>query len=224
MQRLRQALIAVLAVIAAVLSSPFTRRWYRRWGATEEEDKRTLPGDEFLPRPRLCTTRAITIFAPVATVWSWLVQIGQGRGGFYSYESLENLAGCDVHDADRIVTALQNIQVGDRIRFGPEGYPRFRVVAVDRARSLVLQRRDDTSHTIWSFTLETNPVGDTRLLVRDRTDFARTLRQHAVWRLLNEPVHFVMERKMLLGLKERAERQARSENSRYLRPASTRSA
>jgi hypothetical protein len=205
MHRFLQAIVGALAVLGAVLSSPFLRRWYRRWGATSGEVTRRLPGDELVPRPRLITTRAITIHAPVQTVWSWLVQIGQGRGGFYSYQALETLAGCKIDAVDRIVSALQVLQVGDLIQFGPAGYPRFTVSAVDRMRSLVLQSRDDEATTVWIFVLETLDSGDTRLIVRDRTDYVPTLRQFLVWRMLMEPIHFVMERKMLLGLKQRAE-------------------
>jgi hypothetical protein len=205
MQRFLQNILAMLAAAGAVLSSPFLRRWYRRWGATPEEAARPLPGDELVPRPRLTTTRAISIAAPVQTVWSWLVQIGQGRGGFYSYKSLENLAGCSIGNEDRIVPALQLLQVGDRIELGPAGYPHFTVAAVDRMRSLVLQNRDDEAMVGWTFVLETDASGDTRLIVRDRTDFVPTLWQYLLWRFLSEPIHFVMERKMLLGLKQRAE-------------------
>ncbi len=205
MHRFLQAIVAALAVLGAVLSSPLLRRWYRRWGATSEEETRPLPGDELVPRPRLTTTRAITIHAPVQTVWSWLVQIGQGRGGFYSYESLEKLIGCKIDEADRIVPGLQRLQVGDLIELGPAGYPRFTVAAVDRMRSLVLQSRDEQAMTVWIFVLETLDSGDTRLIVRDRTDYVPTLRQFLAWRLLIDPIHFVMERKMLLGLKQRAE-------------------
>lgn len=205
MQRFLQNILAVLAAVGAVLSSPFLRRWYRRWGATPEEVARPLPGDELVPRPRLTTTRAISIAAPVQTVWSWLVQIGQGRGGFYSYQSLENLAGCSIGSEDRIVPALQMLQVGDRIELGPAGYPHFTVAAVDRMRSLVLQNRDAEAMIAWTFVLETDAGGDTRLIVRDRTDFVPTLGQYLLWRFISEPIHFVMERKMLLGLKQRAE-------------------
>ncbi|HWN68910.1 MAG TPA: hypothetical protein VNM90_14830 [Haliangium sp.] len=208
MHRFLQAIIGALAVLGAVLSSPFLRRWYRRWGATPADEARALPGDELVPRPRLTTTRAITIHAPVQSVWSWLVQIGQGRGGFYSYQALESLIGCKIDDIDRIVPALQVLQVGDLIQLGPSGYPSFAVAAVDRMRSLVLQGRDDQAMTVWIFVLETLDSGDTRLIVRDRTDFVPTLRQFLVWRMLIDPIHFVMERKMLLGLKQRAEASA----------------
>lgn len=205
MQRLLQNILAVLAAVGAVLASPFLRRWYRRWGATPGEAARPLPGDELVPGPRLTTTRAISIAAPVQIVWSWLVQIGQGRGGFYSYRSLENLAGCSIGSEDRIVPALQVLQAGDRIELGPVGYPHFTVAAVDRMRSLVLYSRDDQAVIAWSFVLELDERGDTRLIVRDRTDFVPTPWQYLIWRFLSEPIHFVMERKMLLGLKQRAE-------------------
>lgn len=208
MHRFLQNILAVLAAVGAVLASPFLRRWYQRWGATPAEAARSLPGDELVPSPRLTTTRAISIAAPVQIVWSWLVQIGQGRGGFYSYRSLENLAGCSIGSEDRIVPALQVLQVGDRIELGPVGYPNFTVAAVDRMRSLVLHSRDDQAMIAWTFVLELDERGDTRLIVRDRTDFVPTLGQYLVWRFLSEPIHFVMERKMLLGLKQRAEAMA----------------
>jgi hypothetical protein len=211
MQRFLQNILAVLATVGAVLSSPFLRRWYRRWGATPDEVARALPGDELVPGPRLTTTRAISIAAPVQTVWSWLVQIGQGRGGFYSYRALENLAGCSIGSEDRVIPDLQVLQVGDRIELGPVGYPHFTVAAVDRMRALVLQNRDDQAMNAWSFVLELDGNGDTRLIVRDRTDFVPTIGQYLVWRFLNEPIHFVMERKMLLGLKQRAEAMARAQ-------------
>lgn len=213
-ERLREGLLGALAVTGAVLASPLLRSWYRRWGATPAEEARSMPGDELVPRPRLVTTRAITIHAPARTVWSWLVQLGQGRGGFYSYESLENLAGCDIHDADTIIPALQEIAVGDCIRLGPAGYPFFTVAAVSARRSLVLQSGDGKVRTAWSFALDTLDSGDTRLVVRDRTDFPPTLGQLLVWRVLTDPIHFVMERKMLLGIKARAEGASTSPRAR----------
>ena len=83
-----------------------------RWGATDEELVATLPGDELVPHPDLTTTRAVTVNARAADVWPWIAQLGQGRGGFYSYDALENLVGCDIHSADRIVPAWQGVAVG----------------------------------------------------------------------------------------------------------------
>ena len=87
-----------------------------------------LPGDELLPDADLTATRAITVDAAAADVWPWIAQLGQGRGGFYSYDFLENLVGCDIHSADRIVPEWQNIEAGNQVKLHPE-------VAPDRGRS-----------------------------------------------------------------------------------------
>jgi hypothetical protein len=96
------------------------RPWHTRWGATREEVARPLPYDHFVPRPLAQTTRAITIDAPPGEVWRWLVQLGVGRGGLYSYDWLENLAGLDVHSTEKIVLELQDLEVGDLVRLAPE--------------------------------------------------------------------------------------------------------
>jgi hypothetical protein len=100
-------------VIPALTQGTFMIR-----GTTLEERSARLPGDDIVPDPRCTSTRAITIDAPAEDVWPWIAQMGQGRAGMYSYELLENLFGCDMHNADRIVPALQAIVVGDRIRDG----------------------------------------------------------------------------------------------------------
>lgn len=92
--------LGAVQVAAMLLTAPLSRLWYNRWGATAEECEKALPGDELVPHPRIASTRAITIQAPPAAVWPWLVQMGQGRGGLYSYDGLENLIGCDIHSAD----------------------------------------------------------------------------------------------------------------------------
>ena len=123
--------LGALAVGLTVLASPLLRPWYSKWGATEAETMKSLPGDEQVPNPNMVNTRAITIEAPVATVWPWLVQMGQGRGGLYSYERLENLVGCEMHNADEILPEYQELMVGDMVRLseGDEG-PHFVVTAV----------------------------------------------------------------------------------------------
>jgi hypothetical protein len=177
-----------------------------RWGATDDEVARLLPGDEIVPRPRKWSTRAITIAAPAEAVWPWLAQIGQGRGGLYSYDWLENLAGCEIHSTDRIIPELQNLQAGDVVRLGPEGYPAYRVAAIELGRVLVLVGEDpDMGAHSWAFVLEPIDEQTTRLIVRSRDDYLPTLANVVIWRLITEPVHFVMERKMLLGIKQRAE-------------------
>src|ERR1035437_1370405 len=100
--------LGALAVGGAVAAAVFRAR-YLRWGASDEEVEMTLPGDLIVPRAELTATRAITIHTPPAGVWPWIAQLGQGRGGFYRYDSLENLFGCDIHSADRIVPGWQQI-------------------------------------------------------------------------------------------------------------------
>jgi hypothetical protein len=95
------------AFIAFALLTPFLRPWRTRWGATDAEVRKKLPGDELMPHPKWGYTHAVTIKAPVAEVWPWIVQMGQGKAGFYSYEFLENLVGCDFHNADRIIPEFQ---------------------------------------------------------------------------------------------------------------------
>ena len=205
----------------ALVLSPVLRSWYNRWGATPAEVTRPLPGDELAPSPMLGYTRAITIQAPPERVWPWLAQMGQGRGGLYSYDGLENLAGCKIHSAERILPEQQNLQVGDLIRLGPPGYPCFVVAEIEPPRVLVLLGADPKSGqavayraemekgyaiSTWQFILEAIDERathrGTRLLVRQRLKYSPEMGW--VWRL-TEPVGFVMERKMLLGIRQRAE-------------------
>ena len=113
------------------------RPWQHRWGATDEEVKRTLPGDELVHHPDVNLTRAITIRARPAEVWSWLVQIGQGRGGYYSYDRLENLMGLKMKTADAINPEWQHIHAGDIIPAEPGGKG-FKVLVVEPKRELVI--------------------------------------------------------------------------------------
>ena len=196
--------LGALAIAATIVSSPLSRAWYSKWGATPEELKMTLPGDEFVPHPELVSTRAITIQAPACAVWPWLVQMGQGRGGLYSYERLENLVGCDMHNADRILPDHQHLEVGDKIRLVPEGRePYFLVSAIEPGKAIILG--GDDPPTTWAFVLE--PIDDktTRLIIRWRQDYEPTLGNVIGWRLVTDPITFVMERKLLQGIKLRAE-------------------
>ena len=114
------------------------RRRFLRWGATTGEQHRSLVGDDILPAPDVSTTRAITITAAATEVWPWLAQLGQGRGGFYSYDWLENVvAHIDIHNVDRIVPQWQHVDLGDEVRLAPE-VPLL-VVALEQGRALVLR-------------------------------------------------------------------------------------
>ena len=117
------------AIAGMLLLSWLIRPWYSRWGAPKGEADRPLPGDEIVPQPTLEVTRAITIQAKPEQIWAWLAQIGQEKGGLYTYQRLENLAGCRIHNAQQIEPQWQNPQPGDNVRLGPKGYPLFRITA-----------------------------------------------------------------------------------------------
>jgi hypothetical protein len=218
----RSRLLRPLAALGALAPWGYmlgVRPWHRHWGATEEEVAGPLPGDELIPHPMGETTRAITIEAPAGKIWPWLLQMGQGRGGLYTYDWLENLAGLDIHSVDRIVPELQELKVGDVVPLSKDGG--LRVASIEPERALVLQQMNDTGDwsTIdpngtkpkswftwtWAFVLDERSDGTTRLVIRVRSD------AHPRWQALPtmhlvELPHFVMERRMLRGIKERAER------------------
>src|SRR5215831_8858762 len=107
--------IAVV-LISGIAYWEIARPWFNHWGATGEEVRESVPGDVLVTRPDFVSTRAITIHAPASAVWPWVVQMGQNRGGFYSYSGLQNLAGSGIRNTDRIDPALQNLRVGDDFR------------------------------------------------------------------------------------------------------------
>jgi hypothetical protein len=187
------------------------RRWQLRWGATGEEVDAALVGDDFITNPDLIATRAITARAGADQVWPWIAQLGQGRGGFYSYDALENLVGCAMHSADRVVPEWQDIKVGDHVQLHPD--IGLAVTAVEQGRALVLRGGVPMGPVpapydfTWAFVVREHPDGTTRLLVRER--YAYTQR----WaRFLVEPtavVAFVMTQRMLRGIRDRAEQAGR---------------
>jgi hypothetical protein len=202
-----QEILGAIGIGANILLSPLTRPWYARWGSTPAEQRRALPGDDLVPSPRLVSTRAIGINAPASVVWLWLAQMGQGRGGLYSYQKLENLARCDMHNADRIHPEWQKLTIGDRVRFGPEGYPYHVVRAIDPGRALVLGSEPEAHGAMasWAFFLDPIDAGRIRLIVRYRGDYEPGVMNTLMWRVLTDPLFFMMERQMLIGIKRRAE-------------------
>jgi hypothetical protein len=212
--------LSIVTAVAAGVYAWLLRPRLLRWGATDEEVGRPLPGDDLVQHPRYRQTHAVTINAPAAVVWPWLVQLGQGRGGLYSYDRVENLFGCDLHSADRIVPELQRLEVGDTVRLVPEDHPAplwLRVAAVEPGRWLVLAASGDRAEALraglpwpsWAFVLEPDGPDATRLIVRWRSDFRPSPAGWLANKYALEPVHFVMERKMLLGIKRRAEQAVR---------------
>jgi hypothetical protein len=204
-------LLGALQVAVTLLTSPLSRRWYNRWGSTPDEVVCSLPGDDLVPAPQISYTRAITIHAPAAAIWPWLVQMGQGRGGLYSYDGLENLIGCDIHSADRILPEFQELKPGDHVLFGPaeKKFPGQVVLEVEPGRSILMCALDPVTRqpvktATWVFFLDEIADGATRLLVRGSNGYEPTTANHILWHIV-ESLNFVMERKMLLGVKARVE-------------------
>lgn len=212
------ARIAGPFVVFAVLLGALTAAWLpwsQNWGATLEEVRRGLPGDETVPDAADAETRAITIDAPAALVWPWVAQLGQDRGGFYSYRVLENLVGCRMPDADRIHPEMQAWKPGDKLwmyppeRVGGAGSAELRVYEPGKALGFgtrqigtPLASPPDGS---WSFVVE--PIGgnQARLIVRGRGAGHLPVLAGAFDALVFRAAHFTMERKMLVGIKARAE-------------------
>ena len=185
------------------------RPWHLTWGATDEELNSPLPGDELVPDAKMIATHAITIHAPVSNVWPWLVQIGQTRGGFFSYTSLENIVGCHMSNADEIHPQWQEIKVGDRVWLHPKA-PTLPVAIVEPYRALVLGGVPEEKHQgamvgTWGFYLKERDKKTTRLIIRGRGRQEPGLLRWVSDYVVFEPAHFIMERKMMLGIKHRAE-------------------
>ncbi|MCZ3389713.1 MAG: hypothetical protein LH645_11485 [Actinomycetia bacterium] len=214
-----------LGTLAAVAAERALRGEYETWGATPDEVRATLPGDGIVPEPLRASTRVIDIDAAPDAVWPWIVQIGHRRAGLYSYDWLENLVGCDLHSADQVLPEHQTLQHGDVIRMGPEGYPEFSVVEVEPPHHLILvsagphtrqsaQGAGTPVSTTWQSVIEPHGAGS-RLISAQRPTYPSS--QSAMWALV-QPIDFVMERKMLLGIQLRAERSTQSRtNSQPLR-------
>jgi hypothetical protein len=191
-------------LIAVALIPPLLRSW-RRWGATDAEVKRTLPGDELVPHPKGGFTQAITIRSPRDRVWPWVNQIGQGRGGLYSYDFLENMIGCDIHSADEIVSAYQHDEKSEGLRLHPKMLP-VPFVAIEPGRTLLFGGKwYEDAPTSWVLVVDEVNENTTRLIVRWIFDFKPGLGNTLRYKAFIEPISLVMGRKMLLGIKKRAE-------------------
>lgn len=215
--RYRWVRMSVTAAATAAIAYRFVvRPWHEGWGATHEEREGPLPGDDLIDGSAAQLTRAITIDAPAEQVWPWVVQLGADRGGFYSYDWLENLLGLGIHSADAVVPNWQIRAVGDLVGASAAGDFGWYVMAIEPDRALVMKladvqagrpsRREEPPFMefTWSFVLEPQRDRSTRLLVRERVAFGKPVARFAYSPV--GVVSFVMTRKMLLGIKERAER------------------
>ena len=209
------------AAAATVVAYAYVvRPWHLRWGATAIEAGRGLPGDDLVAGAATQSTRAVTIEATPAEIWPWLVQIGQGRGGFYSYDWLENLLDLGIHSAERVLSEYQDLRVGDVIRTDPGGG--LTVVALEAERLLALRARidilsgrhlpleaaveDRCFDASWVFVVDPLDAECTRLTARFRAGYVSAPANEFFACAILEPAVFIMERQMLLGIKERAER------------------
>ena len=192
------------------------------WGATYDEVVRPLPGDDLVANPLYVTTRAISVKAPANAVWPWLVQLGQNRGGFYTYDVLENLMGLDIHSAAAIRPEWQDLHAGeDYVTLDPDEYMKMTIAVLEPERAFVIRSGAPgeppqapgsffKGEIEWSWAFVLDPVDErtTRLIIRCRAAWADTLAARLAKPLLLEPVHFVMEERMLRGIRDRAERAA----------------
>jgi hypothetical protein len=187
--------------VAAALYRWMLRGSVLNWGATDAEAGARLPGDELLEHADGVATRAITIDAPASAVWPWIAQIGPSpRGGAYTYDWIENLLGLNMHSADHVLPEYQHPQVGETLGYGAN---RMHFERIEPRR--VLASRSEDGNWVWSFVLDEHD-GQTRLISRNR--FRLPSLTAKVGMLPMEPASLVMERKMLRGIKERAERLA----------------
>jgi hypothetical protein len=202
--------VTALVQIVYHVFAPWHRKWRIRWGARADEPDPASLGEDLVPDPTWEFTHAVSIAAPVEQVWPWIAQIGQGRGGFYSFELLENIIGCHITNADRILPEFQDVAVGDEIRLHPTAPP-LGVVAVEPGRSLVLRGASSeedpgTTDSIWAFHVVPDGAAACRLIERGKSMYGFSMVERLFFSpFLMEPVAFVMSREMLLGIKERVE-------------------
>jgi hypothetical protein len=200
----RRLFAGVFALFAAIvlIYALAVRSYYALWGATEHETNQALPGDRLTPATAVVSTSALTIHAPVEQVWPWVVQLGQGRGGFYSYDFLENQFAADMHSAGRIVPELQQLKPGDLVSLQAnstlEQGTAMRVALIEPPRALVFAGG-------WGLYLEPIDAGNTRLLVRYPFDLGPDNEKALFFYGLFEPMHLVMQSGMMMGIKQRAE-------------------
>ena len=199
---LTAAVVGTVATLGPAAYMLFFRKRCLNWGARADEVAAKLPGDELLADPGLVTTRAVTVHAPAGAIWPWLAQLGSGRGGAYSYDWIENLLGLNMHSAGEILPEYQDIKAGDELPLGRADAV-MRVEVADPPRALAVRSADQN----WAWIFALLPEGDsTRLISRNRiATKALSPASRLFYLLFMEPGSLVMERKMLLGIRRRAE-------------------
>ena len=208
---MRSLVAAAAAAGTGLLYHRLLRGPILSWGATAEEAEARLPGDELLQDADGVATRAITIDAPASAVWPWIAQMGPSpRGGAYTYDWIENLLGLNMHSATSVLPEYQHPRVGQGFGYGPNKMS-FKIV--EPGRALATQSAD--GNWVWSFILDERD-GTTRLISRNRFRLPRL--RDRVGMVPMEPASLIMERKMLRGIKQRAERLASQQAERGYAP------
>ncbi|MCH8570488.1 SRPBCC family protein [Nesterenkonia sp. AY15] len=207
--------LAGVRILGHLVTGPLLRQRRMGWGAARAEVEADWPGSELLPDPAWTATHAVTIVASPAQIWPWVAQLGQGRGGFYSFERLENLIGCQIHNVDQVLPEHQDIAAAGEVRLAPQ--VAMRVARVEPVADLVLvadsriagSSTPETSAAvagIWSLHLRPDPDGGTRLIERLSYARAHSLPERIFGsRHLIEPISFVMSKEMLRNIKALAE-------------------
>lgn len=200
-----------MTLLAATALLYGARRYFGNWGTTKGESEGPLPGDGLVRQPVLTATEAVWIDCPAEQVWPWLVQMGQDRGGLYTFEKLENLFGLGYHDADRIHPEWQQLAVGDPVRLVPRGWfgiadgIELTVVDIDPTRTIVLRAEESQLpwDIVWSFHLFPHGDDRCRLLVRSRLALRHP--GQVAFAELAGPARAFVTRGMLTGIKRRSE-------------------
>jgi hypothetical protein len=199
----RRLLLPIAALAAAIYWFP-VRSWFSRWGTTPEELARPMPGDLLIPNGTEMSMQAVTVSAGPEDIWPWLLQIGYRRGGLYSYDWLDRLFGfLDRPSATRILPEFQQLAVGDKVPWGRTG-TELTVGLLEPLRSLALSYEAGDFMWVWQFGLYPLDDQGTRFVTRGTERVPKTLLWWLGMRII-EPASFIMTRRMLLGVKERAE-------------------
>ena len=211
------ALEGLVLVLWNLVATPFIGRRRLGWGTIGTEATDALPGDQLVPEPKWSNTLGVAVDAQPEDVWPWIAQLGQGRGGFYTYQTLENMVGCKITNTTEILPEHQQPAVGDGIRLYDGALP-LTIKVVDPPHVLVLLGsaadlggEKSWGRSTWQFVVVSGPNGGSRMLTRGRYDFGSGWKSRlAFGRFPLEPITFVMSRKMMLEIKRLAELRSRS--------------
>lgn len=218
-QQIIQGIEGVAIMIACYLTF-FLKPLRDSWGLNKIELKQKFPGDEIVDKPKAQFTHGIEINAPAKMVWPWIAQLGQGRGGFYSYEALENLTGLNIYNSDKILPEFQNPKVGDKIPFSQsDAYPLVicepgsamaisLVLDMDKKKLIDPVTTSTTNFIQISWLWYVRPIDELRskFYSRNRVNYYPPAFRKKIFAIFLEPIVFAMDRKMCLGIKKRAKK------------------